>query len=184
MIARFRVFMGFIAGVLFLFLSHAGSGLRVGAGLAIALAGLPLRGRAAGYLEKGKRLAQDGPYAWIRHPLYAGSFLMALGFTVAGTSAYYPVHGWILWAVFLILFVGIYPRRIKEEEASLEKYFGDAWREFTSRNRRFLPRCSPVRRDNPDRFDWARYRKNKEYNAALGWLAGVAVVLIKGALNG
>ena len=174
--------MGLIAGALFLFLSHAGGWPRVALGLAIAFGGLFLRGRAAGYLEKGKRLAQDGPYAWIRHPLYAGSFLMALGFTVAGTSSYWPVHGWILWAVFLTLFVGIYPRRIKEEEASLEKYFGDAWRQFTARNRRFLPRCSTLGRENPDRFEWARYRQNKEHNAAWGWLAGVAVVRGNGAV--
>jgi hypothetical protein len=88
-----------------------------------------------------------------------------------------------MMATTIMSSISVKPPR-SEEEASLEKYFGDAWREFTSRNRRFLPRCSPVRRDNPDRFDWARYRKNKEYNAALGWLAGVAVVLIKGALNG
>jgi protein-S-isoprenylcysteine O-methyltransferase Ste14 len=152
---------------------------RAGVGLAVALAGLLLRGWAAGYLEKGKRLAQDGPYAWVRHPLYAGSFLMALGFCVAGTGAG-RIPSAVLWGVFLFLFVWIYPRRIKQEEESLEKYFGDAWRAFTAGNRRFLPRCSPLRRDKPDAFLWARYLKNREYNAAVGWLAGAAVVIVKG----
>jgi hypothetical protein len=36
-----------------------------------------------------------------------------------------------------------------------------------------------VRRENPDLFDWSRYTKNKEYNAALGYAAGLAVVLVK-----
>lgn len=183
MISRFRVFLGFMAGLLFVLLSHVGTWPRAAFGLALAFAGLLLRGRAAGYLEKGKRLAQDGPYAWVRHPLYAGSFLMALGFTVAGTTGAWPVHGWILWAVFLFLFLWIYPRRIAEEEATLEKYFGDAWRSFTAGNHRFLPRWRPVRRDNPDRFDWARYRRNREHNAAVGWVAGFLVLLIKGLLN-
>jgi len=182
-ISRWRVFMGFLAGAMFLAVSHVGSAGRAAAGVLIALAGLLLRGWAAGILEKGKRLAQDGPYAWVRHPLYTGSFLMALGFCLAGTSPRRPIHGWILWGVFALLFLGIYPRRIKEEESSLEKYFGDAWRAFTARNRRFLPRLSPARRENPDRFQWARFRKNREYNAALGWAAGAGVVLVKGLMG-
>lgn len=182
MIARWRVFMGFLAGAAFLFFSHVSGWPRASAGLLVAFVGLWLRGWAAGYLEKGKRLAQDGPYAWVRHPLYAGSFLMALGFCIAGTGVI-PVASVILWAVFLFLFGWIYPQRIKGEEQSLEQYFGDAWRSFTARNKRFLPSLKPFRRADADHFQWARYMKNKEYNAAIGWAAGVAVVLVKGILG-
>lgn len=179
MIARWRVFMGFVAGVLFVVLSHPGGTGRLGVGLGVAFAGVLLRGWAAGYLEKGKRLAQDGPYGWVRHPLYTGSFLMALGFSVAGTSSSYGIHSALLWAIFAVLFLWIYPQRIITEESSLAGYFGDAWRSFTEARPRFFPRCSPVRRENPDVFEWARYRKNKEYQAALGYLAGVTVLLVK-----
>lgn len=182
MIARWRVFMGFVAGAAFLFFSHVSGWPRGSAGLLVAFVGLCLRGWAAGYLEKGKRLAQDGPYAWVRHPLYAGSFLMALGFCIAGTGVV-PVASVILWAVFLFLFGWIYPQRIKGEEQSLEQYFGDAWRSFTARNQRFLPSLKPFRRADADHFQWARYLKNKEYNAAFGWAAGAAVVLVKGILG-
>lgn len=182
MIARWRVFMGFVAGVAFLLLSHVSDWRRAAAGLVVSLLGLMLRGWAAGYLEKGKRLAQDGPYAWVRHPLYAGSFLMAFGFSLAGTGVV-PVASVTLWGIFLFLFGWIYPRRIVTEEQSLEKYFGDAWRTFVSRNRRFLPSARPFRRPDADRFLWSRYLKNKEYNAAIGWAAGVVVVLVKGLLG-
>jgi protein-S-isoprenylcysteine O-methyltransferase Ste14 len=181
-IARWRVFMGFLAGAAFLFLSHVSGTPRLMTGLAVSLAGLLLRGWAAGYLEKGKRLAQDGPYAWVRHPLYTGSFFMALGFCLAGTGVVFTASV-ILWAIFLLLFGWVYPQRIVVEEQTLEKYFGDAWRTFTRRNRRFLPNLSPFRRDNPDHFQWARYLKNKEYNAAIGWSAGVAVLAVKGILG-
>ncbi|MBL8022707.1 MAG: isoprenylcysteine carboxylmethyltransferase family protein [Elusimicrobia bacterium] len=178
-IARWRVFLGFIAGIVFLFLSHVDHWPRAVGGLLIALLGLLLRGWAAGYLEKGKRLAQDGPYAWVRHPLYTGSFFMAVGFCVAGTGVV-PTASVILWGVFLFLFGWIYPQRIIVEEQSLEKHFGDAWRTFTGRNRRFLPSLHPFRRENADRFQWSRYLKNKEYNAAVGWAAGTAVIVLKG----
>ena len=176
--------MGFVAAALYLFLSHVASWKSFVPGLLIALAGLLLRGWAAGYLDKGKRLAQDGPYGYIRHPLYAGSFLLALGFCVMGTDPDYPIHVFLLWGVFLALFCGVYPKRIREEESSLERYFGDAWRSFTARNRRFLPRLTPVRSEKPDVFLWSRYRKNREYNAFVGWLAGVSIVAAKWLISG
>jgi protein-S-isoprenylcysteine O-methyltransferase Ste14 len=179
MAGRWRVFLGFVAAAMYAVFAHVASPGRLAAGLGISLAGLLLRGWAAGHLEKGKRLAQDGPYAFMRHPLYTGSFLLALGFVVAGTGSPAWIHGLIIWSVFLFLFFGVYPRRIRQEEQSLEKYFGDAWREFTRRNHRFLPRLVPVRRPDPSSFEWARYRKNREYQALLGWLAGVLALYLK-----
>ena len=82
--SRFRVFFGFLAGALFVWMSHPAPVPRLWAGLGVSLIGLLLRGWAAGYLEKGKRLAQDGPYAFLRHPLYDGSFLIALGLSLLG----------------------------------------------------------------------------------------------------
>ena len=179
MIGRFRVFFGFLAGLLFAWMCHPAPLPRLAAGLAVALAGLLLRGWSAGYLEKGRRLAQDGPYALLRHPLYAGSFLLGLGFVIAGTHRYYEIHAFVVAVAFLALFFGVYPRRIVEEEATLEKTFGDGWRAFTARNSRFLPSLHPFRRDDPDVFSWPLYRKNREYQAALGWLAGAAVLILK-----
>ncbi len=187
MIGRFRVFFGFLAGILFVWMSHPAPRYFFIGGLAVSLAGLLLRGWAAGYLEKGRRLAQDGPYALFRHPLYAGSFLIAVGFLLAGAhpvyfaegGPVYDVHGFILVFVAAALFLGVYPRRIREEEESLEKTFGDAWRVFVSRNTRFFPTFPPFRRPDADSFSWARYRKNREYQAALGVLTGVAVLLVK-----
>ncbi|MBI4397321.1 MAG: isoprenylcysteine carboxylmethyltransferase family protein [Elusimicrobia bacterium] len=180
---RWRVTMGFAAGLLYAWLAHVASWPRLAAGMGIAFLGLLLRGWAAGYLEKGKRLAQDGPYAVWRHPLYTGSFFLAVGFTVAGTGSGRFLHGAVIWTVFVLLFCWIYPRRIREEEASLEKYFGDAWRDFVRNNHRFLPKLSPSRRTEPDSFQWARYKKNREYNAFLGWLLGLGILSAKAVLG-
>lgn len=180
--SRWRVPLGFLAGFLYIFFSHVASWGRMALGVGLALAGLLLRGWAAGYLEKGKRLAQDGPYAFWRHPLYGGSFLLALGFCLGGTGAGLLWHNVLLWTVFVVLFFWVYPRRIKEEERSLEQYFGDAWRAYAARTHRFLPRLRPLRRENVETFLWARYRKNREYNAFVGWLAGVGVLTAKAFL--
>lgn len=179
MIGRFRVFFGFLAGALFVWMCHPAPAPLLIAGLSVAFLGLLLRGWAAGYLEKGKRLAQDGPYGIFRHPLYAGSFLIALGVLVAGMHPAYPIHAGILGGAFLILFLGVYPRRIREEEATLAVTFGDGWRAFTARNSRFFPSLPPFRRPDADAFSWARYMKNREYQAALGYAVGVGVLLWK-----
>jgi protein-S-isoprenylcysteine O-methyltransferase Ste14 len=178
-IARWRVFLGFVAGALFILMAHPAPAPRLAAGFLVALAGLFLRGWAAGYLEKGKRLAQDGPYSYVRHPLYAGSFLMALGFLIAGTSRSYPIHAVLLAGVFAFLFFWIYPRRIVGEEATLAGIFGAEWAAFTGRNSRFLPTFPPHRRPDADAFSWARYNKNREYQAALGVTAGLVVLVVK-----
>lgn len=183
MIGRWRVFMGFMAAGLYAFLARPASAALVVGGALLAVAGLALRAWAAGYLEKGRRLAQDGPYAWVRHPLYAGSFLLALGFCLAGTDPAVPGRAALLWGVFFFLFFWVYPRRIREEEATLQNTFGDAWRAFTARNRRFLPRLVPFRRAGPDVFLWSRYRKNREHNALLGGLFGAVLLLIKHRLE-
>jgi protein-S-isoprenylcysteine O-methyltransferase Ste14 len=184
MIAKWRVGLGFLAGVLFALMSHVGSLPRLVAGLAVAATGVALRGWAAGYLEKGRRLAQDGPYGIFRHPLYAGSFLLAVGLCLAGTGSDRWIHSVMLWGVFLLLFGVIYPRRIREEEAVLETHFGDAWRAFVRRNRRYGPVWPPFRRENPDVFSWGRYRRNREYNAGLGFAAAAALLVVKAVARG
>jgi hypothetical protein len=113
--------------------------------------------------------------------LYGGSFLLAIGFCVAGTNPARPGHAALIWVVFALLFLGVYPRRVRDEEFSLEKYFGDAWRTYAGNTHRFWPRLSPLRRPDPDRFRLERYLKNREYNAAAGWLAGVALLALKAA---
>src|SRR5262245_25527256 len=50
--------------------------------LLFVVVGLMIRSWAAGTLRKQKELATTGPYAWVRHPLYFGSFLMMVGFGV------------------------------------------------------------------------------------------------------
>lgn len=183
MIARWRVFLGFVAGAVYSVFSHVASERRLAVGLAVAFFGLLLRSRAAGYLEKGKKLAQDGPYAVWRHPLYMGSFLMALGFCIAGTGTPRLEHGFLIWCAFTVLFFGVYPRRVRGEEASLESTFGDAWREYRRRTFRFFPRFPPLRREAPDRFRWIRYRKNREYQAFFGYIAGAGLLAIKAWLR-
>ncbi len=76
-------------------------------------------------------LIETGPYGRTRNPLYLGTLLLMLGF---GVGANMP---WILIAsvpVMLIVHVGI----VLREESYLEDLFGDRYRAYRARVRRWV----------------------------------------------
>ena len=80
---KLRVPLGTVLGIFFLILMHP-SIRSLWIGGFIALIGATIRLWAAGHIDKGKVLAQGGPYAFTRNPLYLGSFFMALGILLGG----------------------------------------------------------------------------------------------------
>ncbi len=172
---RWRVRAGYPLAILFLYLA-APTPLAIGIGGAIAAAGLVVRGAAAGHLRKLEILTTSGPYAWMRNPLYFGSALLAGGFAVAGHS---------LWAalVLIIYFGTFYPVVMKREEGELRERYGASFIEYAERVPLFFPwpprrgdRLSPT---EPSGFSWEQYRRNREYQAALGALLAMAVLWLR-----
>ena len=77
-IARLRVTLGFVCGVVALWLAQpTARSLAIGA--IAALAGEAMRIWAAGHLEKGREVTSSGPYGFTRHPLYLGSKMIGVG---------------------------------------------------------------------------------------------------------
>ena len=100
-IQRWRVPLGFLCAALFiLFARPRPMTLAVGAG--VSLLGLLLRAWASGHLRKNDALATSGPYAYTRNPLYLGSFIMGLGFTLASGRwcARSSLHRALPWHLF------------------------------------------------------------------------------------
>ncbi|HUY14677.1 MAG TPA: isoprenylcysteine carboxylmethyltransferase family protein [Terriglobia bacterium] len=166
--ARWRVPLGFVAGIIFLALSRP-VWTRLIMGEIIALIGLVLRGLAAGRLEKNLRLATSGLYSLTRNPLYLGSFLLAVGLAMAG--GYLPL-GIALVALFLVIYLPV----MRREESFLRQKFGKEFEDYSARVPLFLPRIGSVK-SGTFRFDWTGYRKNREYEAALGF-AVISLILI------
>src|SRR5437016_7756716 len=135
---RWRVPLGFACAALFFLLARPQPLTLIGGAL-IALLGLVLRAWAVGYLRKNEALATDGPYAYTRNPLYVGSFLIGLGFTIAAGRL-------ILGAVFAALFLGIYVPVMRVEATTLAELFGEDYRRYAKSVPLFLPRRSEERR--------------------------------------
>ena len=108
-LARWRVPLGFVAALVVIwFVQPTGRSLLVG--LPVALLGQLLRIWAAGHLEKSREVTQSGPYRLTRHPLYAGSILMGLGFAVASAS-------WVVAVVVAVYLATTIAIAIRTEEA-------------------------------------------------------------------
>lgn len=164
-LAKWRVRAGYPVVVLYFWLAHPRPAWIV-AGTIVGLAGLWIRGLAAGHLRKHEGLATSGPYAWTRNPLYFGSALLAAGLAIAAST-------WPAALVVAVYFLAFYPATMRSEEGELAREYGDAFREYAARVPLFWPR--PPRSATPaGKFSWALYRRNREYNAA----AGMAVVVL------
>jgi protein-S-isoprenylcysteine O-methyltransferase Ste14 len=137
-------------------------------GVGIALVGLSLRAYAAGHLRKHEQLATSGPYAHMRNPLYLGSVLLGAGFSVA-------THSWIstsLLAAYLLVF---YPAVIRREEQELKSLYGAAFTEYANRVPAFWPRLTAAATGRQN-FSWSLYRRNREYQAAIGLVVAMALL--------
>ncbi len=146
------------------------------AGAVLAALGLALRAWSAGVIHKEKELSTGGPYAHTRNPLYLGSFLIGVGVTTAGGR-------WAFVAVFVLFFAWVYGWTMRGEARLLEELFGERYREYARHVPMLLPRPTPWRAGSvagaTTGFTLARWRKNREYEALLGVVAGFAFLAAK-----
>jgi protein-S-isoprenylcysteine O-methyltransferase Ste14 len=110
----------------------AGSLVIVG-GAALASAALVYfrswRFRAA--LDQDHELATAGPFRVIRHPIYMGLNLLALG-----SAIWVPTPS--MWAAVVLMVIGG-GVRARAEETLLDRVFGRAYAEYRARTHRFMP---------------------------------------------
>ena len=103
-------------------------------GLALAVAGIRNFSRAGTPIptnEPTRALVTTGIHGWTRNPIYLGMFLVYGGIGVAARSP------WIL--IFTLpLAITIRYGVVAREEAYLERRFGDAYRDYKTRVRRWL----------------------------------------------
>lgn len=165
--------LGFVCAAIFFLLSRPRP-LTLAIGGAIALPGLALRAWATGHLRKNDALAMTGPYAYTRNPLYLGSFVMGVGFTVASGRV-------VLGILFAALFLGIYVPVMRVESATLAKLFGESYQRYLKAVPLFLPRLSPYREETQDiaSFDASLYKRYREYQAAMGLVVAWALLALK-----
>jgi protein-S-isoprenylcysteine O-methyltransferase Ste14 len=169
---RWRVRLGYpLAAVVFWFSRPSPQSITMG-GL-VGLLGLLLRAYAAGYLHKQEVLTVSGPYGYTRNPLYLGSSILALGAAIA-------MHSWISASFLLIYFAIFYSMVMRREEKELYMHHGAAFEEYARAVPLFVPRLRPANLLGASSgvFSFGQYKKNHEWQAALGFLFLLIALLL------
>jgi protein-S-isoprenylcysteine O-methyltransferase Ste14 len=109
-------------------------GSLIATGLALAASGIRNFSRAATPVptnQTTRALVTTGVHGWTRNPIYLGMFVVYGGIGVAARSP---------WTLILTLPLAITIRYgvVAREEAYLERRFGDAYRHYKARVRRWL----------------------------------------------
>lgn len=78
------------------------------------------------------QLVMEGPYRYLRHPLYTAGLIYFLAMSLATGSWFLLLSILIVGAVLLM--------RTPQEEAELIERFGDQYRQYMKRTGRFFPR--------------------------------------------
>ena len=170
LLQRIRVPLGFLFAIIFLvFAKPAWITLLVGA--IISVIGILIRAWSSGHIRKNQNLAVSGPYSYTRNPLYLGSFLLGVGFTIASGV-------WWLALIFVVLFLGIYLPVMRVEAEDLTAMFGADFEEYKENVPLFFPRLTAWKK-SVEKFDFQLYLRYREYRAALGMVAALGVLAAK-----
>src|SRR6185312_14202293 len=83
-------------------------------------------------VSANQKVVQIGPYRFIRHPAYSGTFLTMVGVGLALTN----------WASLIVLLVCVFAGhlyRVRVEEQALVQTIGQPYLEYMHHTRRFIP---------------------------------------------
>jgi protein-S-isoprenylcysteine O-methyltransferase Ste14 len=83
-------------------------------------------------LQAGHHLVTNGPYARVRHPMYSSLFGLGAAFALVTAN-------WVFVVLALVVIGGLLARVPREEQMMLVE-FGDDYREYMRRTRKYFPR--------------------------------------------
>ncbi len=158
---RFRQLLGIAVAILFT-LTGKPVPVLFQAGAVIALIGVSIRLWASGHIKKDKALAVNGPYAYVRHPLYVGNIAGGFGLALAAGQWWWTIPVFI---VFLLLF---YPPAIQKEDKKLHRLFKEDWEEWRKNTRALIPNFRPSKENRSGKWSFIQsLRQNWEPVIAL-----------------
>jgi protein-S-isoprenylcysteine O-methyltransferase Ste14 len=159
------------------------------AGLALLAFSCWLRIWASGHLVKNKVLTVTGPYAYVKNPLYIGTFFGIIGtaFLTMGNLDdltqpwYFRYMNWILLGVAVLAFIFYYiPYKKKREGNRLHDIFGEDWDRYDKAVPDYFPKLTRYDRAENRPWSWKATCDNSEQWGPFAMAAGVAAVVWNG----
>jgi protein-S-isoprenylcysteine O-methyltransferase Ste14 len=153
-------------------------------GFAIVAVGQWVRFWAAGHLVKNKVLTVTGPYAYVKNPLYIGTFFGMVGFAIMAKGDplspywYFQYFNWIWLGLGVLVFVAYYvPYKKKREGDRLRDIFGEDWDHYDRAVPDYFPKLSRYERAQNRPWSWAATCENSEQWTPLAIVAGALAIL-------
>jgi protein-S-isoprenylcysteine O-methyltransferase Ste14 len=88
-------------------------------------------GGGPGLSNPPDRIVAAGPYRWVRNPMYLGHLIFFAGLALG-------LRSWIGAAVW-VAHVAWFHRRVRADERHLAELFGDSYRDYCRRVKRWIP---------------------------------------------
>lgn len=117
-------------------------------GLVVSLVGMLLQLWVFGCIKTREVLAVNGPYMFVRNPMYIARFLLILGLVLMTGMP------WLL-VIYVPLYFFYMVNRVEREEPVLQEAFGGKYLDYCKHVPRFVPRLKPYRKG---RFWYFRMR--------------------------
>lgn len=114
------------------------------------------------------QLITAGPYAFVRHPLYLGTFLIGMGFCLAVENV------WISLAA-LVFFLTVYRAKMRKEEHLLLEECGERYARYAAAVPRWLP-VGAWYADRHGQWSWQGIAASKELKTVI-WITIVFLAL-------
>ncbi|MFH0783317.1 MAG: isoprenylcysteine carboxylmethyltransferase family protein [Pseudomonadota bacterium] len=166
---RIRLWSGYLYVVAVMLVANR---FYVAAGLVLVALGILLRGWAAGYLTKNRELSRLGPYKFVRHPLYCGSFLLGLGVTVAFTN-------WLFLLGYLVYFSLLYRLSVNAEEQRLHYQFDENFSSYKQQVNGFCWPTLALSRDDFCQWRLELFLRNKEHRHVITFMVVLALLVVR-----
>jgi len=93
-------------------------------------------------IRKGHQLINDGPYQWVRHPMYTAFILL-------GFAWFFLSENWFIGGCWLASTTLVIVTRLKEEERMLLSHFGEIYQIYMQQTGRLFPRFQAKNDDLP-----------------------------------
>ena len=90
-----------------------------------------LGGGGPGVSVPPDRIVEAGPYRWVRNPMYLGHLIFLAGLALV-------LRSWIGLGLFAF-HAFWFQRRVREDERRLEALFGEPYRAYCARVKRWIP---------------------------------------------
>ena len=144
------------------------------AGVGYIIAGALIRLWSNGYAIKNDKLTTSGPYAFVRNPLYLGTFLIAIGFVIVLKSNP-PLVEWIAGGIFLLALSFMYYQTINGEQGMLLDKFKSAYSDYCKHVPAMVPCLIPYNKGEKWPFNLRRLINSKEHKPVF-WIYIILVI--------